>query len=437
MTATTTSTALFGDATAAIPFALVLLAIVIVPLVAPRLWHDARARFGLLACLAAPAAWQQTVVSPHALAHVGQEYVGFVLLLACLYALAGGIIVDGPFTGTPRSNVCLLALGASLASLVGTTGASMLLMGPLVRANHRRLKTAHTVVFYIFIVSNVGGLLLPMGDPPLFLGFLHGVPFFWTLRLWPAWAAANAGLLLLFYAIDRRMWALESQDVQQQALKLSRHPWRIIGAHQGIGFVALLATLLFGPALGLGFWQTQAILLALLCTARATCPAHISSYNKFSWAPMMEVATLFLPIFVAMPPALSVLVAHSQALPLHTASDFFWLSGGLSAFLDNAPCYMSFAALAQARAGLSGASLTSLAAHDVGSVWLAAIALGSVCMGAMTYIGNGPNLMVREAAARAGLSTPSFLGYLAWALCCLLPVLAVVRLLLDHGYLPV
>ena len=414
---------------AAAPFAAVLALVVLGPAMAPRLWHRPLWRLCILSAAAAPAALRDAMAQPATLAHVLAEYSSFVLLLWALYQLAAGVVIEGPFSGRPRSNVIMLALGAALANVVGTTGASMLLLPVLLRANVGRRHVTHLVVFFIFIVSNQGGLLTPLGDPPLYLGFLHGVPFGWTLRLWPAWGLSVGGLLALVYLLDRRYWRAEPVGAAAQAAERAHVPLRVTGLGHAAGFSAVLAAVCGGPAFGVPPWGTQSALLITAVVAHRYASARAHVRNRFSFEPIVEVAVLFLPLFLAMPQALAVLAANAHRLPLGSPEAYYWLTGGLSAVLDNAPCYLSMATLAQTRLGMAGPSLAPLAASGPGAAILAAIAHGAVSMGAMTYIGNGPNLMVRQSAVAAGVPMPSFAAYVGWAMAFLLPTLMATRLL--------
>lgn len=411
----------------AVPFALLLLALVLAPVALPRWWHRPWWRLGGLLALAAPAALADGLAAPSRVGHALDEYASFILLLWALYQLASGIVLTGPFRGTPCTNVALLATGAAIASLIGTTGAAMLLLPPLLRANQGRAFVGHLILFFIYLVGNVGGLLLPLGDPPLFLGFLHGVPFFWTLRLWPYWLLNSALLLALAWVFDARAYRREATTVRVAAAERARTPWRIDGAHHFIGFAAVTAMLGAGPTYGLGPHQLQALLLLVAVTSLLLTPAHVRAFNQFRWEPLLEVAILFLPLFLAMPQALGVVVAYQDWLPLRSPEAFYWWTGALSSVLDNAPCYMTFATLANAQQGFAGLNLSSLTQSPRGAASLMAIAHGAVSMGAMTYIGNGPNLLVRQRAHEAGWQTPGFFAYVGWAALLLLPTLWLTR----------
>jgi Na+/H+ antiporter NhaD/arsenite permease-like protein len=363
-------------------------------------------------------------------------------LLVALFAISGGIRLRGALIGTPLVNTALLAAGAVLASLIGTTGASALLIRPLLRANAHRARPTHLVVFFIFIVANAGGLLTPLGDPPLFLGFLRGVPFAWTLRLAPAWALVNGVLLALFAAFDRIAIVRERgkpRPTRPSDPALEVGPLRIEG---GINLLWLLgivgvvfATGLLGPHL-VRFPQVQTLVqvagMALFAgLSWVTTPRGVREGNRFSWAPMVEVAAVFLGVFVTMIPALSYLEQRGASLGVTQPWQFFWASGALSSVLDNAPTYLTFASLAvgvtDAGAGLlSATNLGALAVHPTGQQLLAAVSCGSVMMGAVTYIGNGPNFMVKAIAEQHRVRTPSFFGYMAWSCAILLPVFALI-----------
>ncbi len=367
------------------------------------------------------------------------DYVPFIILLWALFTVTGGIRVSGTLSGTPAFNTGLLALGTGLASLTGTTGAAMLLIRPLIRANAWRRRRAHVVIFFIFLVANIGGSLTPLGDPPLFLGFLHGVPFFWpTVHLLLPMLLAAGLVLFLFWVIDGLLAARETRPVDDGPSE----PLRIEGlANLPLLLVILLAVLASGslhagPAftiLGIPVdWADllrDLVLLAVIALSiRLTDPA-VRAANDFSWAPILEVAKLFAGIFVTMAPVLAILKAGAQgamAPVVALVSDeqgrpidlmYFWITGALSSFLDNAPTYLVFFNLA----GGDAATLTTSLAGT-----LAAISAGAVFMGANTYIGNAPNFMCRSVAEEMGVRMPSFLGYMLWSGAILLPIFALV-----------
>jgi Na+/H+ antiporter NhaD/arsenite permease-like protein len=411
------------------PFALLLLAIAILPLVAPSLWEHHRTKAIVAAALAAPAIALVARHDPAALGRAAHEYAAFIVLLGTLFVIAGGVVVRGTLPGTPGLNVALLAAGAALASLVGTTGASMLLVRPLLRANAVRRRVAHVVVFFVFMVANAGGLLTPLGDPPLFLGFLRGVPFLWPARLWREWVFVVGVLLVVFYIVDSTLFRredLETPGDLDEVAVAHRVPISIAGAHNLALLVAVVAVLVAAGALGLPAGTAEVGLAAIAAVAWLSTPAALRRENAFTFRPIAEVAILFAGIFATMVPALAILNARGAALGLDAPWQFFWATGTLSSFLDNAPTYLAFASVASGLAGTDAAHLGELAAHATGGELLRGIALGSVLMGANTYIGNGPNFMVKAIAEESGVRMPGFLGYMAWSGAILLPLFAVV-----------
>jgi Na+/H+ antiporter NhaD/arsenite permease-like protein len=413
-----------------LPFAAMLLAIAVLPLVAGRLWEHNRNKAVLSAILGVPVAIWIALLDPALVAHTAHEYVSFILLLGALFVISGGIVLRGTLAGTPGLNTGLLALGAVLASLVGTTGASMLLVRPLLRANAVRSRRAHVVVFFIFIVSNAGGMLTPLGDPPLFLGFLRGVPFLWTLRLWPEWLFVNGVLLALFYALDSTIFRREDVETPGDLDEIAiahQIPLAVAGAHNVVFLAGVVAVVLAAGAfrpLPLLVPEAGVLLMALL--SWKTTPRLLRVENGFTWGPIVEVAVLFVGIFATMIPALAILNARGTRLGLSEPWHFFWASGALSSFLDNAPTYLSFASAASGLLGTDASNLAELVATDRGAALLVAVSLGSVFMGANTYVGNGPNFMVKAIAEQGGVRMPGFFGYMAWSGGVLLPIFAGV-----------
>jgi Na+/H+ antiporter NhaD/arsenite permease-like protein len=379
------------------PFALMLLGIAVLPLVAGHLWEHNRNKAILSAVLGLPvAAWMWTL-DASAVGHVAHEYLAFLLLLGSLFVIAGGIVIRGTLSGTPGLNTALLAIGAILASIVGTTGASVLLIRPLLRANSVRKAKAHVVVFFIFVVSNAGGLLTPLGDPPLFLGFLRGVPFLWTLRLFPQWLFVNVLLLVVFYVFDSTVFRREDLatpgDLDEVAVG-HRVPLHVVGLPNFLYLGGVIAVLVASGSAHLPVGVQEAGMLCMAALSWFTTPRPLRRENGFTWAPIVEVAVLFAGIFATMMPALAILNARGGELGLTKPWQLFWASGLLSSFLDNAPTYLTFASTASALVGTSAADLSGLIATENGARMLAAVSLGSVLMGANTYIGNGPNFMV-------------------------------------------
>jgi Na+/H+ antiporter NhaD/arsenite permease-like protein len=429
-----------------VPFAGILLSIALCPLLTPWFWHH---HYGKIA-----AGWALAFVVPFGLlygmpnagselAHVlVGEYIPFVILLTALFSVAGGIYIRGNLHGNPALNTAILATGAVLASLMGTTGASMLLIRPLIRANDNRRHVAHTVVFFIFIVSNAGGSLTPLGDPPLFLGFLQGVEFFWTVNhIFPETLFLVGTLLLLFYLLDSYYYHKREEIGPVDPTPDTR----------GIGFDGARNFWLLGAIVGLvllsGFWKSSVafhvlgaevrlpglvrdvgLILVTLLSLKIT-PASVHEDNQFSWAPMQEVAKLFAGIFITIVPVIAMLRAgidgpFGAIIALVTRPDgspdpamYFWASGALSSFLDNAPTYLVFFNTA---GGDPQVLMNQLAPV------LAAISAGSVFMGANSYIGNAPNLMVKSIAEERGVKMPSFFGYMAWSVGILIPLFLIM-----------
>jgi Na+/H+ antiporter NhaD/arsenite permease-like protein len=414
------------------PFVAMLLAIALGPLVAPHAWERNRNKALLSALLGLPVLLWIGRIAPHAVVHAAEEYAAFVALLGALFVISGGVVVRGTLAGTPGLNAGLLALGAAIASLIGTTGASMLLVRPLLRANAVRRRVAHVVVFFIFVVSNAGGLLTPLGDPPLFLGYLRGVPFLWTLGLWPEWLFVNGALVLVFYVVDSTLFRREDLatpgDLDEVAVAHAV-PLSVAGRRNGALLLGVVLLLLAAGALGLPIWGEVVGLAALAATSWIVTPRALREENRFAWGPIVEVAALFAGIFATMIPALEILNARGAALGLATPWQFFWAAGALSSLLDNAPTYLAFASTASGLAGTDAADLSRLLAAPGGPELLAAISLGAVLMGANTYVGNGPNFMVKAIAESSGVRMPGFFGYMAWSGAVLLPLFVAVTFL--------
>ncbi|MEI3376222.1 MAG: sodium:proton antiporter [Coriobacteriales bacterium] len=444
-----------------IPFAGMLLSIAIFPLVKAEWWE----RHQLLVALA----WALAFLVPFLFAYGPEvtaeqlaeviigDYIPFIVLLMGLYVVAGGIHVGGTIAGTTKNNVVILLIGSLLASWVGTTGAAMLLIRPLLRANLWRRHRAHVVVFFIFLVANAGGCLTPLGDPPLFLGYLRGVPFFWTLQhIWPVLLANVVLLVGLFVLVDRYFMRKEPRESYRQLELLTRAddrvPIHLQGWHNLLFLLVIVAGVILNglipqlgmfvdPATGRTFGvdvfgahvgPEYVAQIALICLAMVlswvTTSKSDRSRNNFEWAPIAEVAKLFVGIFVTMIPALAILRAHGGSLGLDSPLGFFWATGALSSFLDNSPTYVVFLTTA----GALGTDAAGAVATTVGMVdpaILLAISAGAVFMGAVTYIGNAPNFMVKSIAEGAGVRMPSFFGYIGWALAFLVPVFAVDSLL--------
>jgi Na+/H+ antiporter NhaD/arsenite permease-like protein len=434
-----------------IPFVALLLCIAILPLTAGHWWEHNSNKAIIAGALAAvmvaylAGAWGS--IGLGALQHVLMEYVSFILLLGALFSITGGVFVKGSLNGTPLANTGLMALGAVLASFIGTTGASVLLVRPLLRANRTRVAKAHIVIFFIFIVSNCGGLLTPLGDPPLFMGFTAGVPFLWTMvELWPHWLLVNIVLLIAFHVWDEIVFAREEKDRPGSQLEevMKHEPLGISGGLNFLFLAGVVAAVYFKGVYNWPWGVQEAIMAAMAVLAYLTTAPSNRTANKFSFGPIIEVAVLFLGIFITMTPALQILNSWGSGnrevlgMPFGMSSpwQFFWASGMLSSFLDNAPTYITMAATAS---GLKGVQATGqylhdfLATGDDARKLLAAISCGAVFMGANTYIGNGPNFMVKAIAEENGVKMPSFFGYMLYSGMILIPLFIVVTLVFFRG----
>jgi Na+/H+ antiporter NhaD/arsenite permease-like protein len=399
-----------------LPFVFMLLAIAVLPLWIPH-WWESNGNKLLVACvLGLPVLVLYVMRRPAALVGMGEEYVSFIILLAALYVVSGGVILRGDLVATPLTNTGFLAVGAVLASVVGTTGASMLLIRPLLQTNRERARVKHTVIFFIFIVSNVGGMLTPLGDPPLFLGYLQGVPFTWTFRLWPPWLLMVGILLLVYFVWDSTQYARE----RPEAIRRDRARVVPLRAHGGLNALWLASIVL-----AVAFLREPArevVMLALMAISLWRTPRDIRRANGFTASPILEVAVLFFGIFLTMIPALELLHTRGHALGVRQPWQFFWAAGALSSFLDNAPTYLAFLALGQ------GLELPADVVGVPGAI-LAAISVGAVAMGANTYIGNAPNFMVKSIAEEAGVKMPSFFGYMLYSGLVLVPLFVAVTVL--------
>jgi len=402
----------------ALPFVALLLVIALAPLAAPRWWHHNRNKALVALVVSAPILVYLGINAPDLLREKVHEYVGFIVVIGALFVVTGGIHIQGSLAGTPLVNTGMLGIGAVLANLLGTTGASVLLIRPLLRANKRRKRVAHIVIFFIFIVANCGGLLTPMGDPPLLLGFLKGVPFDWTLRLWPQWLMINGILLVIFNLWDQ--WALDKDEKEV----LIHEPLRITGGVEILVLLGIIVTIVLAGS--------KLVIVALALLGYFAGSGERRAENAFTFGPIIEVAVLFAAIFVTMTPVLEMLNAWARRpdFALTRPWHFFWASGSLSSVLDNAPTYLAFAASAAGLQGVAphGAYIGTLALDPVAAKLLAAISTGSVFMVANTYIGNAPNFMVRAIAEENGVKMPSFFGYLAYSVGILLPLFVLVSL---------
>jgi len=418
------------------PFVLLLLLIAVMPLTPAKL-HHAWERFYPLVSLAFAAVvagyylWQ-VPTGGAVLRHTLHEYVSFIALIGSLYVVAGGILLRVKGEATPAENVAFLAAGAVLANLIGTTGASVVLIRPWIRMNKIRV-TAYHIVFFIFAVSNIGGALTPIGDPPLFLGYLRGVPFFWLVEhLWAEWLVTLGLVLAVFYVIDQRGFRRMPAKVRSE---VSQHhdTFRIEGRRN----LLLLAAIVGGVFLPETYFIREITMLTAAGVSLWLTPRAIHEQNHFNFGPVKEVAFLFIGIFTTMMPALNYLEGHGSSLGFTRPTQYYYATGGLSAVLDNAPTYVNFLKLAEttfvpetpAESEAGGGDYDRRAVAillQTHSHIVAAISLAAVFFGAMTYIGNGPNFMVRSIAQSAGVHCPSFFGYIfKYSLPILLPILAL------------
>jgi Na+/H+ antiporter NhaD/arsenite permease-like protein len=410
-----------------LPFAALLLSIALGPLLAPKFWHHHYPKVAIGLGAVTASYYFFVLHAAERLVHVGQEYISFVVLIGSLFVAAGGIHIVVKGESRPSTNVVFLFLGAVIANVIGTTGASMLLIRPWIRMNKYRI-TAFHIVFFIFIVSNVGGVLTPIGDPPLFLGYLRGVPFWWVFeQCWPMWILGLGLLLILFYVLDRLNFRRPPREVTEAVT--ASEEWKFQGLHNLLFIAVILLAVLYNKHLPL--FVAELVMVGAAIASFHTTPKSIHEANDFNFAPIKEVAWLFAGIFAAMVPALDYLGAHASDLGIKTPHQFYWATGSLSAFLDNAPTYLTFLS---AQMGLHHLNVNStadvLSATAKFPLEIVAISVGAVFFGAMSYIGNGPNLMVKAIAEQAKVRTPSFFGYIfRYSIPFLLPVLVIVGLL--------
>ena len=370
------------------------------------------------------------------------DYIPFIVLLFSLYVCSGGINLTGDIRATPLNNTIIIAIGTVLANLIGTTGSAMLLIRPLLQINSERKYVRHTVIFFIFLCCNIGGCLLPIGDPPLFLGYLRGVPFLWTLQLFPEWIVASLTVLLIFYVWDSMAYKKEKiKDIQLDNTQIK--PLSLKGGLNIIWLIGIVLSVallvpdkkLLGMTIPIFF--REGVMLTLVGVAWYTTNPEIRKANKFDFVAIGEVACLFIGIFIAMQIPLEILNLKGSEMPLEKPWHFFWITGTLSSFLDNAPTYVVFMQTAAAKTEALIAAGSSLEASayiqtEPGRIevsQLIAISIGAVFMGAMTYIGNGPNFMVKSIAESTGIKMPSFFGYMGYSIAILVPVMILISII--------
>ncbi|MCU0604149.1 MAG: sodium:proton antiporter [Desulfobacterales bacterium] len=432
-----------------IPFAGMLLSIALMPLALPNFWHHHYGKVSIFwaAAMAVPFLIAFGGTAAHEIVHIIlADYVPFIILLWSLYTVSGGILLRGSLRGTPVVNTLMLLIGTAIASWMGTTGAAMLLIRPFLRANAYRKNRAFMVVFFIFLVANVGGSLTPLGDPPLFLGFLHGVSFFWTLKILPHMLLVVGLLLTAYFILDS--YNYRKEGAKDRPSKGPKEPLKLEGTHNFLLLAGIVGAVLMsgvvnwgevdtlGVHRGLQDWVRDGLLIVIGALSLLTTRVDVREDNNFTWAPIVEVALLFIGIFITMLPCLLILKAGPNGAmaflikAVNQPAHYFWAAGALSAFLDNAPTYLTFfsTALGSFYPGVPEAVSVT---HLMGELpeYLAAISAGAVFFGACSYIGNAPNFMVRSIAEEAGTKMPSFFGYVVkYALVFLIPCFALVTL---------
>jgi len=426
-----------------VPFVGMLLCIAVLPMVAHHWWEEHRNQFLVSGFWSLPilgylgyliATGHHAHDASHGLTHAVEEYVSFIALLGSLFVISGGVLLKGDLEGKPLTNTAFLAIGAVSANLIGTTGASMLLIRPMLKTNSEREYVKHIPLFFIFLVSNIGGALTPIGDPPLFLGYLRGVDFFWTLqKLWMPWLVVVVILLVMFFLVDTYFYRREdkasiARDKAEVEPMSVQGGWNFLLLGGVVAAVLLLSPDKDNPGIR-DYYLREIAMFGLAALSMWRTSKALREENGFTFGPILEVAALFCGIFITMIPATLLLQANGATLGLDQPWQYFWATGVLSSFLDNAPTYVTFAALAcgSLPAECAGPEqLGTLANGAMGGELLVAISLGAVFMGANSYIGNGPNFMVRAIAEENGYKMPSFFGYIGWAAIVLLPVFVVV-----------
>ena len=462
-----------------IPFVGILLSIALLPLFAPKFWHAHFPKISIFWALAfaVPFVFIYKEIALHEILHIYLiDYIPFIILLWALFTITGGILIQGRIVGSPAINTIIILFGTLLASWMGTTGASVLLIRPILRINQNRKHKIHLVIFFIFLISNIGGSLTPIGDPPLFLGFLHGVPFFWTFNLFPQMFFVVSILLIIFYKVDSYYYRKEGfsdlhpivkkvkitdkteeigdiqiiEDVEridapttiyQENLHI-RGLYNLIflsGVIAGVlfsGMVKLPELNIFGIHVGAQNLIRDGFLILMGILSFTLTHNDIHKKNDFSWFPIKEVGYLFAGIFMTIIPALLILRAGEHGTlgflikAVREPGHYFWVTGILSSFLDNAPTYLTFfnTALGRFYPGMAETeAVAQLISENAG--YLLAISAGAVFMGAMTYIGNAPNFMVKSIAEERGVKMPSFFGYMIWSICILVPIFILVNLI--------
>ncbi len=405
-----------------LPFVFLLLSIAVVPFIAPNFWHNyyhiVSLGLGFITTL-----YYIYITKGWSILHSIEEYIMFISLLASLFIISGGILIEIKGLGTPFRNTVLLALGGIIANIIGTTGASMLLIRPFIKTNKLRITNFH-IVFFIFIISNVGGALTPIGDPPLFLGFLKGIPFFWIMdKLFLKWLLALTILLIIFYIYDYINFKKQPPEIEERERK-AKEKVKIQGSYNFLFLAVVIGSVFITEPL---FLREGIMLLSAFLSYKVT-NREIHKRNHFNFSPIKEVAWLFIGIFITMTPALELLRTHSAELGITSPSQFYWLTGALSGFLDNAPTYLTFLTASMGVQGLNINNIQDVLAFiSIHERHVVAISISAVFFGAMTYIGNGPNFMVKSIADHQDVETPSFFGYMfRFSLPILVPLYALI-----------
>ncbi|MGH7198048.1 MAG: sodium:proton antiporter [Candidatus Omnitrophota bacterium] len=406
---------MFGELVWVIPFILLLASIAVFPVVNPHFWEKKYPWFALTLGTIVVSHYLFGLKDTHILLHTGHEYFSFIALIGSLFVVAGGIHINVKGEATPAVNTVFLLIGSVLANLLGTTGASMILIRPWIRMNKYRI-TAYHILFFIFTVSNIGGGLTPIGDPPLFLGYLRGVPFFWVIQnVWQVWVPSVAAVLAIFFVIDSLNF--RKAPAQIRAKETAHEEWIFQGTHNVFFLLMILGAVFINQP---PFLREGLMILAAVLSYKTTSK-EVHQRNAFNFTPIKEVAILFAGIFTTMLPAREWLEHNAAKIGIESAGQFYWASGALSAVLDNAPTYLNFLSAA---IGLHGPVPQLLAEHPA---YLRAISVATVYFGAMTYIGNGPNFLVKSIAEHAKVKTPSFFGYIfRYSAPVLLPIFGVI-----------
>lgn len=410
-----------------LPFGVMLLAIAVMPFINGHWWEHHYPKVAVALGAITATYYIFALHDWHRLLEVGHEYISFMALIGSLFVVAGGIHITVKGEARPWINALFLFFGAVISNFIGTTGASMLLIRPWIRMNKYRI-TAFHVVFFIFIVSNVGGCLTPIGDPPLFLGFLKGVPFFWVVEhCWPAWAIAIGLLIAVFSVFDAINFRKAPVEVRER--ETAEETWRFDGLTNVLWLVAILGGVFLFKYVP--FPVPELVMIGAAVVSYFTTSKQVHESNHFNFAPIKEVGWLFVGIFATMVPALDYLHNHAGSMELKGPMQFYWFTGMLSGFLDNAPTYLTFLAAATGAEGLSITNPADILKFiEINNHFLVAISLGAVFFGALSYIGNGPNLMVKSIANQMGVRTPSFFGYITfYSAPILLPIFAIIALL--------